>query len=323
MTNETTDSAFHYPPELFNLLVDVIPLLNRSKNDVLLFFRGAGVPDTMSLDLVARLEKTPKEINKYDITRTILERLNTKGESALRERREVLRRVVEFANFDTCWPNDQLKAKGLISSIRDVVNQKDAFTRINNAREEEWRARIAETQRSSQEKITRDVKIESAKYELYSLFGSTMSAQARGKQLETALNNLFEAYGILVSKAFSLIGDSREGVVEQIDGVIELKGVLYFVEMKWYKDHVGKPEISEHLVRLFSRAEARGIFISATEYTEPAISVAREFLQHKVLVLVTLQEIVRLLEQHDDLSDFFVKKVQEAQISKNPYSRPY
>jgi len=28
----TTDVPFHYPPELFNLLVDTIPLLNRSKN---------------------------------------------------------------------------------------------------------------------------------------------------------------------------------------------------------------------------------------------------------------------------------------------------
>ena len=41
---EQTDITFHYPPELFSLLVDTIPLLNRSKKDVLLFFRGAGVP---------------------------------------------------------------------------------------------------------------------------------------------------------------------------------------------------------------------------------------------------------------------------------------
>jgi restriction system protein len=34
----------HYPPEILNLLVDTIPLLCRSKNDVLVFFKGAGVP---------------------------------------------------------------------------------------------------------------------------------------------------------------------------------------------------------------------------------------------------------------------------------------
>ena len=111
--------------------------------------------------------------------------------------------------------------------------------------------------------------------------------------------------------------------VEQIDGVIELGSTLYFVEMKWYRNPVGKPEISEHLVRLMSRAEVRGIFISASDYTDPAFHTVREFLQHKVLILSTLQELVHLLEQQDDLAEFFTKKVQAAQIHKNPYFRPH
>ncbi len=322
MTTVSADITYHYPPELFNLLVDVIPLLNRSKQDVLLFFRGAGVPEAMNADLGVRLRDAPRDINKYEIVRTVLERLNAKGESTLRERREVLRRVVEFATYDTCWPDDQLKAKGLVASIREVVNQKDAFTRMNNAREDERQARLAETQRVTNEKRERIAKIEAAKQELYALFGAAISAQERGKKLETALNNLFHAYGVLVRKAFHLVGESGEGIVEQIDGIIEINGVLYFVEMKWYRNPVGKPEIAEHLIRLMSRTEVRGIFISASDYTEPAIHTVREFLQHKVLVLATLHEIVRLLEQHDDLTDFLTKKVQAAQIHKNPYFRP-
>jgi restriction endonuclease Mrr len=93
--------------------------------------------------------------------------------------------------------------------------------------------------------------------------------------------------------------------------------------MKWYRNPVGKPEISEHLVRLMSRAEVRGIFISASDYTDPAFHTVREFLQHKVLILSTLQELVHLLEQQDDLAEFFTKKVQAAQIHKNPYFRPH
>jgi restriction system protein len=323
MTDGSVDITFHYPPELFNLLVDVVPLLNRSKSDVLVFFRGAGVPDNITSDIATRLRTAPKEVNKYQMVRTVLERLNAKGESTLRERREVLRRVVDFASFDSCWPDDKLKAKGLVASIREVVSQKDAFTRMNNAREEERQARLAETQRIAVEKRERASRIENAKQGLYTLFTTSATAQERGKMLETALNNLFQAYGVLVRKAFHLVGEAGEGIVEQVDGVIELGGVLYFVEMKWYRVPVGKPEISEHLVRLMSRAEVRGIFISASDYTEPAIHTVREFLQHKVLVLSTLQEIVRLLEQQDDLSEFFRTKVQAAQIHKNPYFRPH
>ncbi|MCA8488083.1 restriction endonuclease [Burkholderia multivorans] len=288
-----------------------------------MFFRGAGVSNAMTSDIAARLKVAPKDVNKYEMARAVLERLNAKGEAALRERREVLRRVVEFSNFDACWASDQLKAKGLVASIREIVNQKDAFTRMNNAREEERRARLTEAHRAAAEKRARTEKIEAARQELYSLLGMVTTAQDRGRELEAAMNNLFQGYGVLVRKAFHLVGDAGEGIVEQIDGIIELGGVLYFVEMKWYRNPVGKPEISEHVVRLMSRAEVRGIFISAGDYTEPAIRIVREFLQHKVLILSTLQEVVRLLEQPDDLEEFLTKKVQAAQIHKNPYFQPY
>ena len=322
MTKLAPDITFHYPPDLFNLLVDTIPLLNRSKKDVLLFFRGAGVHEEVFHDLSDKLQATPGEINKFEIVRTVLVRLNERGERTLGKRREVLHRVVEFTNFDSCWPDDQLKAKGLVTAIRDVVNQKDSFTRMNLEREKERQARLSEAQHTVRKKQEKMSKIEGAKNEFYGLFGTSLTAQERGKKLETVLNNLFDAYDILVQEAFHLLGNAGEGIVEQIDGVIELKGDLYFVEMKWFRAPVGKAEISEHLVRLMSRAEGRGIFISASDYTEPAIHIAREFLQQKILVMATLEEIVRLLERQDELDDFLLKKVRVAQIHKDPYFRP-
>ena len=119
--------VFHYPPELFDLLVDTIPRLNRSKKGVLLFFKGAGVSGSMLADLREIVATTPDNIDKFTMTRTVLERLNAKGEAALGERREVLRRVVDFTNYDSCWPDDRLKAKGLVAAIRTVVGKKGLF----------------------------------------------------------------------------------------------------------------------------------------------------------------------------------------------------
>ena len=319
MTRSVADITFHYPPELFNLLVDAVPVLNRSKADILMFFRGAGVGSDMLSDLSEQLKRNPADVNKYQIVSTVLERLNKRGEASLRERREVLRRVVDLTNFDACWPDDLMKAKGLVASIREVVYQKDAFTRMNLERQKEREHRLAEQERIAREKQERISMIEAAKNEFYALFGSADPAQTRGKKLEAALNGLFHAYGILVREALHLVGDDGEGIVEQIDGVIELKGQLFFVEMKWLKDPLGKAQISQHLVRLMGRAEGRGIFISASDYTEPAIHIAREFLQQKILVLVTLEEIVRLLERQGELADFLEKKVQSAQMHKNPF----
>jgi len=49
--------------------------------------------------------------------RKILERINADSEKHLRERREILKRITEFAAFSTCWESDQLKAKGLVAEI--------------------------------------------------------------------------------------------------------------------------------------------------------------------------------------------------------------
>jgi restriction system protein len=308
------DITFHYPPELFNLLVDAIPLLNKAKKDVLIFFQGAGVPADLTDDLAKRLKADRESVGKHEIARTVLERLNQRGEGALRERREVLRRVVDFNNFDACWQNDQMKAKGFVASIREIVNQKDAFTRMDQAREQERQERLAGVEKEKRKKQERLRKIEAAKQELYGLFRASLTPQQRGKQLETALNNLFAAYDVSISRAFHGVGEAGEGIIEQVDGGIE---------MKWYREPVGRPQISEHLVRLMGRDQARGFVISASDFTDPAIHVTREFLQQKVMALCHLDEIVTVLDHQHDLPEFLNQKVQAAIVHKNPYFRPF
>ena len=77
------DPAFHYPPDLLNLLVDAIPRLCRSKRDVLLFFQGAGVASSITSDLAAQVERDRDSITKFQIARTVLTRLNAKGDGLL------------------------------------------------------------------------------------------------------------------------------------------------------------------------------------------------------------------------------------------------
>jgi restriction system protein len=116
----------------------------------------------------------------------------------------------------------------------------------------------------------------------------------------TPLSRGFKSAGILVNESFTISGIDGEGIVEQIDGVVEIDGELYFVEMKWWGTPIGVKEISQHLVRVFSRDQARCIFISASEYTEPAITTCRDALRQKVVVLCTLREIILVLEKEID-----------------------
>lgn len=317
------DIIFHYPPELLNLLVDTIPKLCKSKKDLLLFFQGAGV----SRDLIAPYQSllliNKDGFSKYPVTRELIAKLNELGEKSLRERREILKRVTEFDDFSVCWESDQAAARGLVAQIRHIVNVKDSFTRMHQERDEERKARVAEHESRLATENKRKAEVANVRSQLFALFGEN-DAHKRGKALEGVLNSLFSAYGILVREAFTVKGRCGEGVIEQIDGLVEIDGHLYLVELKWWNAPLGTAEISPHLVRVFGRGgQARGVFISYSEYTEPAITTCREALAGgAVIVLSKLQEIVELLDRDADIVKWLKTKVTAAIADKNPLFLP-
>lgn len=311
--------AFHYPPEILSLLVDTIPLLCRSKNDVILFFRGAGVAQD-DLGEVERLVSVNKSsITKYEIARNILTKVNARGDSALGTRREIIKRIVEFESFETCWANDQLKAKGLVASIREVVGKKDSFTRMEQERKTERDIRLSKLQAERAKLEKKRLEINNVNQRLSALFKMDDKPHERGKLLEGVLNDLFRVYGVLIREDFRRRDPEIGVVVEQIDGVIELNGQIHLVEMKWLNAPVGISEFSPHLSRLFLRQNANGIFISANGYASSVESVCKEALSQKTIFLCSLREIVMLLQRQDDLVDFLSKKSNAAIIDKNPF----
>jgi len=310
---------FHYPPEVFNLLVDTIPLLCRSKKDVVLFFQGAGVAQDDFAEVGRIVRSNPESINKYDIARNVLTKVNARGDSGLGARREIIKRIVEFEEFSTCWPNDQLKAKGLVADLRKIVNVKDSFTRMKQERDTE-RERLLSRQRVEQAAAAeKRAKIEDVSKRLFALFSMDDKPQERGKLLEAVLNDLFKAYGIHVREDFRRKSPDTGTVLEQIDGVIELDGVIHLVEMKWLNVPVGIAEFSPHLSRLFLRANAHGIFIATNGYTEPVLTECKNALNLKTIFLCSLQEFVMLLQRQGDLVALLKRKSQTAIVDKNPY----
>src|SRR5205814_1161421 len=156
-----------------------------------------------------------------------------------------------------------------------VVNVKDSFTRMKLEREEEAKLRRAEIEKKQKLEQARRAALAQVKTDLFALF-KEQHAQRRGKASEKVLNELFKCSGILVHEAFVSRGSEGEGITEQIDGVVEIDGELYLVEMKWWNKPIGVPEISQHLVRVFSREQARCIFISTSGYTGPAVTTCKD-----------------------------------------------
>lgn len=310
---------YHYPPDLLELLVEALARLNKSKKGVVTFLRGAGVDEADLADVDEIVRKSPASINKFEIARQALVKVNARGDSGLRPRREIIKRVVEFEDYSSCWPEDQLKARGLVAAVREAVNKKDAFTRMHQERDVE-RAEVVARQRAEQAAAAeKRAKIESVNSRLTSLFGMDDRPHERGKLLESVLNDLFKAYGIHVREDFRRKDPDSSVVLEQIDGVIELDGAIHLVEMKWLNSPVGVGEFLPHLSRLFLRANAHGIFISSSGYTEPVVKECATALAQKTMILCSLQEFVMLLQRQGDLIAFLKRKSQAAIVDKNPY----
>lgn len=316
--NETI--VHQYPPDLTALLIDAIPRLLKGKQDVLNFFKGCGVDPRAYSDVQRKVREDRENITKFEIVREILTRLNDGSDLLLKQRREVLKRVTQWEDFNSCYENQRVAAEGYVAKIQRIVNVKDSFTRMNNEREQVTRAASDQREQEARERLKRRAERDEIKKDLFALFAEP-DAKKRGKALEGVLNRLFKSHGILIREAFTRV-EPGSGVVEQIDGVIEFEGHIYLVELKWWSESLGPGEVSTHLVRVFNRGAARGLLISNSGYTDAAISVCRDSLQKSVFVLSTLEEYVHLLERDGSLVELIRRKVQSAIVDRIPLLRP-
>lgn len=311
---------YHYPPDLISALIDTIPLLGRSKPDALGFFRACGVAERHLADLHDRVVADRDSINKYEIVRTVITRLNEEGDSGLRTRREIIRRVVEWEDFSTCWPNKAAAARGHVARVRQLVDAKDAFVRMQQERDREREERLRTQREAAADTARKRHERRALNDELVTLF-SMKDPRQRGLKLEDLLNRIFKLDGLGVRESFTLATDSGQ-IGEQIDGLIELDNQPYLVEVKWWKDPLGVNGVAQHLVRVYSRAGVNGLIVSASGFAETSIEQCRQALAQKTFVLSELREIVYLLERDGDFADWLRVKTRAARVDRKPLYLP-
>lgn len=317
-----SDEAYHFPPDLLDLLVDVIPLLCRSKQDVLIFFRGCGIAAATLADLQERVAVDRSSISKYGIARSVLTRINEGGDRDLGQRREVIRRVTEFHDFSACWPNDQLKARGLVASIRELVNVKDSFTRMSQERDNDRRKHLQQQAAAAEAKRHRLTERDGLRRRLAGL-STVGNPRERGLAFEGVLNDIFKLDGLSIREAFTL--NTEEGQVgEQIDGLVLLDSHPVLVEAKWHAKPLGVNDVSRHLVRVHSRpAGVHGLIVSASEFAVAAIEECTRALAHRVVMLAEVNELLLVLEQpNTSIQKWLGAKLLAASVDRQPLFRP-
>jgi hypothetical protein len=314
------DPAFHFPPDLLAAVKDAIPLLTRSKRDVLVFLEGCGVDPAVLQPIWDHLARD-STISKYRIAEDVLLELNRKADTGLGARRRILQRVSEFDDFSSCYPDNVLKARGAVAGVAQLINKKDAFTRLQQEQERAELARQAKQRAEAEARAARRAELDSVKSDLFGLF-SPQDPRRRGKALESVLNRLFVLERVAVREAFVVAGRDGAGVVEEVDGAIELDGKRYPVEMKWWSERLGRAEVAPHLVSVFGRAGSAGIHISNSGYSPAAVEEYERALSQCMVVLVELEEIVQALTAGTSVEDLLRAKIRNAVLDKRPLTYP-
>jgi hypothetical protein len=86
------------------------------------------------------------------------------------------------------------------------------------------------------------------------------------------------------------------------------------VRQSGWKEALGPGDVAQHIIRLFERTDVRGIFISASGYTDAAIINIQKALNQKIIVLFTLKELVLLLEGENSFESLLKSKVEAIQL---------
>ncbi|NUS65994.1 MAG: hypothetical protein HOQ46_20375 [Saccharothrix sp.] len=136
------------------------------------------------------------------------------------------------------------------------------------------------------------------------------------------LNQIFKLDGLGVRDSFTLNITDGGQIGEQIDGLIELDSQPYLVEVKWWQKPLGVDGVSQHLVRVYSRADVHGLIISASGFAATSVDQCRTVLAQKTVVLAELGEIVYLLEREGDLGEWLRVKTRAAMVDRKPLYRP-
>lgn len=311
------DTYFHFPPDLFNLLVDTIPRLNKSKKDLLLFFQNVGVPEEQLRSYYRLLDANRSQFKKYDVTRNILVYLNQQSDKMLGVRRKLLQRVIEFDSFETCYPNDKDRARANVADIQKLVKMKDTVTKYENYLIKEQDKTIKK-QREFFDRVRKAKEDFEELQKRFSQLFSISNPQERGKKLEKVLNDIFAYFKIGIKEDFTIYDEEIGKNYEQIDGVVEINHYLTLVEMKWEKEPIGVDKVARFLSRLLVRKNVDGVIISYSSFAETAIPTAKEALAISVLALVDLRDIFNVLNQKKDLAEFFSEVIKNVKLYKNP-----
>lgn len=202
--------------------------------------------------------------------------------------------------FDKLGKLDKNDAEQKIGRLKRAVEQRNAAT--VNRRAASGRAREKQTTKADLSALT---------VAFSKMFGTGMSAQARGRLFETFLKELFNRQSIKMGDPFRLVG-------EQIDGSFKFEGENYITEAKWQDPNTSTSELYIFAHKVDGKMHGRGLFISVNGFSKEAIRAIVHG-KHIQTLLMDGEDISHVLEGRATLEALLDYKIRAAQTRGDVY----
>jgi hypothetical protein len=217
-------TAPEIPLDIKDLLHDCILAIFWPKKKIAEFFRSVGYP-------LAEQDLSRDGATRHTIVVEAFSNLSARTDRGYSVFQTMIDRLANWTYFDPYWfetvPKlDRTEAEACIGRLRDAINKRNSATSS--------RRTAASTARAQQ---ARSADMSALTTAFHKLFGSGMTAQARGRLFEKFLQELFNRQSIKMGDPFRIVG-------EQIDGTFKFEGENYIVEAKWQDPSTSTAELS-------------------------------------------------------------------------------
>jgi hypothetical protein len=294
-------TAPEIPLDIRELLHDCILAIFWPKKKIAEFFQSVGYP-------LPEQELNREGATRHTIVVEAFSKLSARTDRGYGVFQTMIDRLVNWTYFDPYWfetvPKlDRKEAEASIGRLRDALNQRNSATASRRTA-----ASAARTQQ------TRSADMSALTTAFHKLFGSGMTAQARGRLFEKFLQELFNRQSIKMGDPFRIVG-------EQIDGTFKFEGENYIVEAKWQDPSTSTADLYQFAYKVDGKMHGRGLFISVNGFSNESIRAVVHG-KHIKTILVDGEDLSHVLEQRLRLEQLLDYKIRAAQTRGEVYVCP-
>ncbi len=290
------------PLDIRQSLHDCILAVFWPKKQIVDFFQSVSCPVSL---LPSEASLKDSAMSRHSLVIDVFSKLLARPDRGYTEFQAMIDRMSNWSYFDpyyfeTMGKLDKSLAESKISDFRRAVSDRNGSTQVR---------REASTKAKATQAKAQDLTALTSAFS--KLFGTSMTAQARGRLFEVFLKELFDRQSIKMGDPFNIVG-------EQIDGSFKFEGENYIVEAKWQDPSTSTGDLYKFAHKVDGKMYGRGIFISVNGYSHESIRAIVHG-KHIQTILIDGQDLSYVLEQRISLEGLLDYKIRAAQTRGEVY----